>query len=86
MSARTTRQEARQRLQQVFDGLLERYVPRDETIPLRGQTFREWEDQADEFDQEMTGALLEELANLDQAAQPMGRTGPARPGGDRVSG
>jgi DNA-directed RNA polymerase subunit RPC12/RpoP len=68
MSALKDRQQARQRLEAVFEGLLDRYVPADESIALRGRTFREWEDQADEFDQEMTGALLEELATLDESA------------------
>ena len=68
MSASMDRQEARKRLEQVLAGLLDRYIPTDEGVPLRGRTFREWEDQADEFDQQITGAFLETLANLDEAA------------------
>jgi len=69
MSALTNREQARARLHKVFEGLLDRYVPADESVPMRGCTFREWEDQADEFDQQMTGALLEALAGLDDAAE-----------------
>jgi len=68
MAAETTRTEARDRLRKTFEALLERCVPADETKPLKGRTFREWEDQADEFDREMTGALLEERARLDDGA------------------
>jgi len=59
----------------VLAGLLDRYIPADEATPLRGQTFREWEDQADEFDRELTGAFLEELAGLSVAAR-VERPGP----------
>jgi len=69
MSARTTRQAARQRMRAVFNEALDRMIPADETQPLRGGTFLEWEDQADQFKQEVVGCLLEERAALDASAQ-----------------
>lgn len=46
MAARTTREAARARLQAVFQKALDRVIPVDASVPLRGRTFREWEDQA----------------------------------------
>jgi len=63
------RQSSRERLQKILAGLLDRYIPADESQPMVGQTFREFEDQADEFDHELTAAFLEELASLSPAAQ-----------------
>jgi hypothetical protein len=75
MAALTDRRAARERVHKVLTGLLDRFIPADDSTPLRGQTFREWEDQADEFDRELTGAFLEELAALSGAAQ-VERPGP----------
>jgi hypothetical protein len=69
MAALTDRQQARERLRDVLEKLLDRFIPGAEAKPLLGRTFREWEDQADTFDREMTAAFLEELASLDGAAQ-----------------
>lgn len=69
MASLTDRQQSRQRLDGVFHRLLDRFVPADESVPLKGRTFREWEDQADQFDREMTAAFLEELAALDSSAR-----------------
>ena len=69
MAARTTRQAARQRMAAAFQKALDQIIPEDEAEPLRGRTFREWEDQADAFDQVVTGTLLEERAALEETAQ-----------------
>src|ERR1700691_1488259 len=69
MASLTDRRQARERLRGVLEGLLERFIPSEESKPLRRRTFRGWEDQARVFDREMTAPLLEELASLDQAAQ-----------------
>jgi hypothetical protein len=69
MSARTDRQAARQRMQAVFEDALDRLIPADESTPLRGGTFLEWEEQADEFKAEVIGCLLEERSALDEAAE-----------------
>lgn len=47
---------------------LDRVIPADESEPLKGRTFGEWEDQADAFDQAVTGTLLEERAALEDSA------------------
>ena len=68
MAARTTRQEARERIRAAFEQSLDRVIPEDETRPLQGRTFLEWEDQADAFDQAVTTTLLEERAALEETA------------------
>ena len=68
MAARTTRQEARARIRAAFEKALDRIIPADEAMPLRGRTFVEWEDQADTFDQAVTPTLLEERAALEDTA------------------
>lgn len=69
MAARTTREAARARMRAVFEKSLDQVIPADESIPLRGRTFREWEEQADQFDQAVTTTLLEERAALEDTAQ-----------------
>jgi len=69
MAARTTRDEARARIRAVFEKALDQIIPADAMIPLRGGTFREWEDQADQFDQAVSATLLEERAALEDTAQ-----------------
>lgn len=68
MPARTTRQEARQRLRAAFEKAMEQVIPEDESKPLKGRTFLEWEQQADAFDQTVTTTLLEERAALEESA------------------
>jgi len=47
MPARTTRKEARQRLLKTFLDAMDRIIPEDESKPLQGRKFGDWEDQAD---------------------------------------
>lgn len=68
MAARTTRQEARARLRAAFEKAMDKVIPEDPALPLRGRTFAEWEDQADAFDQAVTGTLMEERAALEETA------------------
>ncbi|MFP4054991.1 MAG: hypothetical protein ACLFV7_14115 [Phycisphaerae bacterium] len=68
MAARTTREAARQRVMAAVEAALDRVIPADESQPLRGRTFLEWEDQADAFDQAVTTTLLEERAALEDTA------------------
>lgn len=42
MPARGTRQEARERLTQVFEQVRDRLIPLEESKPLQGALFREW--------------------------------------------
>lgn len=84
MAKLTDRQSSRERLQNILTGLLNRFIPADESRPMTGQTFREFEDQADEFDRELTAAFLEELALLSPAAQAQTPGGCPHCGSDRV--
>jgi hypothetical protein len=63
------RQEARKRMQEVLQKLLDKHIPADESQPMKDGKFWEWEDMADQFDRELTGAFLEELAACSMAAE-----------------
>ena len=69
MAARTTREAARARIRAAFDKALDQIIPAETSTPLRGRTFIEWEDQADQFDQAVTTTLLEERAALEETAR-----------------
>ena len=69
MSALTDRQKARERLSQVFQSILDKMIPADNSVPLAGSKFIEWEDQGDELARTMVPLFLEERAALDAAAQ-----------------
>jgi hypothetical protein len=64
MPARTTRQQARDRLIRPFMASLDKVIPPDEAQPLRGSTFRDWEGQAAELKRALIPALLEERSAL----------------------
>jgi len=68
MAALTTREESRQRLLALFQASLDRIIPADESVPLRGQSFRDFEDQAEELRQAILPSLLEERAGLEKTA------------------
>ena len=69
MPARTTRQEARQRAIQVFMDSLDRIIPADESVPLKGRLFRDWEDQMTELRRALIPTLIEERAALSDEAE-----------------
>ena len=69
MPARTTRHQARQRAIEVFLSSLDRIIPADESVPLKGRLFRDWEDQADAFKRAVIPTLLEERAALEDNAR-----------------
>ena len=69
MAARRTRKEARERLVKTMMAALDRIIPEDETQPLKGSLFAEWEDQADEFKRAVIPTLLEERAALEANAR-----------------
>lgn len=69
MAARTTRKEARERLLKTMTAALDRVIPEDESVPLRGSTFAEWEDQGDAFKRAVLPTLLEERAALEETAR-----------------
>ena len=64
MPARTTRQAARARIQAAFGAQLDRLIPEDETMPLKGATFADFEDQAESLAQATLPVVLEERAAL----------------------
>lgn len=69
MPARTTRQLARERVLKTMTDALDRMIPPDESVPLRGSTFRDWEDQAAAVRRAVLPTLLEERAALEENAR-----------------
>lgn len=68
MAARTTRREARERIIKSFMDSLDRIIPPEESVPLRGQTFLDWERQGDDLRKAVVPTLLQERAALDPNA------------------
>lgn len=68
MAARTTRREARERIIKSFMDSLDRIIPPEEQVPLRGRTFLDWEQQADAMRKAVIPTLLQERAALDNSA------------------
>ena len=64
MPARTTRQEARARILAAFSAQLDRMIPEDESVPLKGATFADFEDQTEALAQTALPVVLEERAAL----------------------
>jgi hypothetical protein len=69
MAARTTRQEARARILAAFAAQLERVIPADETVPLKGATFADFEDQVETLAQAALPVALEQRSALEPSAQ-----------------
>ena len=69
MAARTTRREARDRIIKSFMESLDKIIPPQEAVPLRGKTFLDWERQADAMRRAVLPTLLQERAALDDSAQ-----------------
>ena len=69
MPASRTRQEARARILSAFTGQLDRVIPEDERIPLKGATFADFEDQVDTLAQAALPVALEERAALESNAE-----------------
>jgi hypothetical protein len=68
MSALRTRQEARERIRRAFETALDRAIPADESTPLQGSTFLDFEDQADMIRQAVLPTFLEERSAVDSQA------------------
>ena len=64
MPATTTRQEARERLLKTALCAIDRLVPADENVPLRGSTFADFENQSYEVSDAILTAMMEERAKL----------------------
>ena len=69
MSALTTRQDARERLRKVFEGALDQLIPPDESVPLKGTRFADFEDQVEVLGREVLPVALEERAALEGNAE-----------------
>ena len=69
MPARTTRQEARARILATFATQLDRLIPEDERVPLKGATFADFEDQAEALVQATLPLVLEERAAVTPHAE-----------------
>lgn len=68
MAARTTRQEARERILKTMTAALDRMIPPEGSGALKGATFLDWENQAEEFKRAVVPTILEERAALDGQA------------------
>lgn len=69
MPARTTRQAARARILAVMEAHLDRMIPLDEAIPLKGATFADFEDQVEDLARGSLPVVLEERAALEENAE-----------------
>jgi ribosomal protein L37E len=69
MPARTTRKDAREHLVKTFMASLDRIIPEDPAKPLKGSTFREWEEQAAELRRALLPTVLEQRAALEDNAR-----------------
>ena len=69
MAALTDRQKARERLNQVFQSILDKMIPAELSVPLAGHKFVEWEELGDEVDRTLVPVFLEERAALEANAQ-----------------
>jgi hypothetical protein len=62
------REQARARINQVFEESFSEVIPADEGKPLRGKTFAEFEDQVEAAGRKVMTVSLEERAAVDAAA------------------
>ncbi|MBU0637967.1 MAG: hypothetical protein KKB50_03815 [Planctomycetes bacterium] len=69
MPARTRRERARARILAAFTAQLDRVIPADETIPPKGATFADFEDQVETLAQAALPMALEERSALADSAQ-----------------
>jgi len=68
MSARVTRQQAREAALKSFTAALDRLIPADETKPLKGAKFIDWENQIEDMAQAVLPTVLEQRAMLEESA------------------
>jgi hypothetical protein len=69
MPARSTRQEARARIRAAFEAQLDRMIPENEEVPLKGAIFADFEDQVEELARVALPVALEERAALEANAE-----------------
>jgi len=68
MPARISRQEAREAARQAFEASLDRMMPADESKPLKGAKFIDWENQIEQMAQVVLPTVLEQRALLEENA------------------
>lgn len=69
MAATTDRKAARERLTALALAEIDRLIPADENVPLKGQFFADFEDQADELERTLCPAFLKERIALSSVAE-----------------
>ena len=69
MASRMTRQQARERARQAFEASLDEMIPSDQTKPLKGRRFGDWEDQLERLIHKISPVLLEGRQALEDNAQ-----------------
>jgi len=69
MPARTSRQQAREAAKKAFEAALDRMIPPDESKPLKGSKFIDWENQIEQMAQAVLPTVLEQRALLEETAQ-----------------
>ena len=65
-----SRAEARERLRQILEKQLDQLIPADERVPLKGEIFRDFEEQADQIKAALLPGYLEERCALDDKSMP----------------
>ena len=84
MPARTTRQAARARILAAMAAQLDRMIPQDEEVPLKGATFADFEDQVEALARTALPVALEERAALESNAEVIAPGRCPHCGSDRV--
>jgi hypothetical protein len=84
MPARRTRQEARQRVIDAFMASLDKVIPPEGSVPLKGRTFLDWEKQAEQLKRAVIPTLLEERSGLEENAMVEGGGHCPHCGSDKV--
>jgi hypothetical protein len=69
MPARITRQQAREAARKAFEASLDRMIPEEESKPLKGAKFIDWENQIEQMAQAVLPTVLEQRAMLEDNAQ-----------------
>ena len=84
MPARTSRQQARETAKKAFEAALDRMIPADESKPLKGAKFIDWENQIEQMAQAVLPTVLEQRSLLEANAQVDGAGHCPHCGSDRT--
>jgi hypothetical protein len=69
MASRMTRQQARELARQAFEASLDKMIPADESTPLKGRRFGDWENQLEGVIRAISPVLLEGRQALEENAR-----------------